>query len=70
MKLYAWKPDGHGELSFFVMAESEAQAVACVEKEIDRMRASGKYCYFEGWGTDYYILTVVGPGVVVINENE
>lgn len=79
MKLFAWQPKGHGELSFFVMAEDETAARAAVEAHIaeglaaneqddwpERSIHSGE---IQGWGTDYYELTVVEPGVVLTNHN-
>lgn len=36
MNLYAWHPYGQGALSFFVMAESEKDAIEIVTKEIER----------------------------------
>ena len=77
MKLYAWQPRGHGSLSWFVCAETEEAARAAVESEIARRKSLDlldldRITDFEvrGWGTDYYELTVVEPGVVVANENE
>jgi hypothetical protein len=68
MKLYAWQPHGHGELSFFVVAESEEEARRHVEEHI---RLSGvSSCDYQGWGTDYYQLTVAEPGMVLRNFND
>jgi hypothetical protein len=76
VKLYAWQPQGHGELSWFVVAESEAQARASVETEITRRKALpigdlDRVTEYEcgGWGTDYYSLTVAEPGAVLTNGN-
>ncbi len=84
MKLYAWQPKGHGETSFFVMAENEDQAREYVEAEI----AKGWYYYADdateaaygqlprndystdGWGTKYYTLTVADVGQVITNDND
>jgi hypothetical protein len=77
MNLYAWQPNGHGELSWFVMEENEELARASVEKEMARRKAlpsnnpdhiSDYEC--GRWGTDYYTLTVVDPGVVLTNAND
>ena len=76
MKLYAWQPRGHGELSWFVMADSEQAALDAINAEMTRRKALpfiddesiGEYeC--GGWGTDYYRLTVAGCGEVITNEN-
>jgi hypothetical protein len=70
MKLYAWQPKGHGELSFFVCAENEQQAREAVEREIARpAREDEPTRYFDGWGTDYYELTVAEPLQVITNDN-
>jgi hypothetical protein len=71
MKLYAWQPQGHGEQSFFVMAESESQAKQSVEKKIKSLIESEDYSDYDftGWGTDYYQLSVVDSETVVINDN-
>ena len=67
MKLYAFQPKGHGQLSFFVMAETKEQAIEQVGKHI----AEDGYDYNASrWGTDYYECTEVGPGVVIENEND
>lgn len=45
MKLYAFQPNGHGQLSFFTMAESEEKAV----KNVEALIAKREYDH-EGWG--------------------
>ena len=76
MKLFAWQPNGHGELSWFVAAADEAEARHAVQAEIDRrsslpMGNSERISRldFAGWGTDYYTLTVADRGCVICNEN-
>lgn len=66
-KLYAWQPQGHGEYSFFVMAESEQQAKEAIDKYL--IDENIGHCEQDRWGTDYYELTVVDPLQVIINEN-
>ena len=81
MKLYAWQPKGHGQVSFFVMSENEDQAKKAVNNEIKRLLAASNQddfpdClnytdyYFYGWGTDYYELTVCGEDQIVLNNND
>jgi len=79
MKLYAWQPQGHGELSWFVCAESEADARAAVDREIARRmdlpahdldRLHPDSMEISGWGTDYYVLRVLEPLQVIYNCNE
>lgn len=73
MKLYAWQPRGHGQLSFFVCASSEEEARIAVHKAIDVFRAQESWradYETKGWGTDYYDLSVVEPGVVITNCND
>lgn len=64
VKLFAWQPQGHGELSFFVAARGEEEAREAVDKYI----ANEQY-RVGGWGTDYYELTVVEVGQVITNDN-
>jgi hypothetical protein len=66
VKLYAWQPQGHGELSFFVCAESQEAALAAVELSL---RSVNKY-EKNGWGTDYYELRVFEPREVAFNSND
>lgn len=77
MKLYAWQPNGHGQVSFFVVAPDEETARAAVEADIERRLARGvldddgmSQYECNGWGTDYYTLTVAEPGSVVLNDNQ
>ncbi len=75
MKLYAWQPNGHGELSWFVMAETEDNAKAAVEHEMARRKALAiddidRITECGGWGTDYYTLTVAEAGAVLTNAND
>jgi hypothetical protein len=72
-KLYAFQPQGHGEYSFFVAANSEAEAIEAVTKLVkeEYTRKEGGLMYEAGgWGTDYYKMTVVEQGQVVINCND
>lgn len=87
LRLYAWQPKGFGEKSFFVMAHSEKEAYAAVEKKIAALLApltaeeqnvepweNGRVSYsrtdFQGWGTDYYELTVLEVNQVILHDNE
>lgn len=71
MKLYAFQPNGHGQLSFFVMAQSTDEAFEAVDKHIrTEYTRNGVYTFeADGWGTDYYVLTVVDSGIVIENDN-
>jgi len=77
MKLFAWQPQGHGELSWFVVATDEDYARSLVEAEIKRrlnlpeddLDRITDY-EFQGWGTPYYELTVAEPGTVLTNSND
>jgi len=76
MKLYAWQPKGHGELSFFVMADSEDTAKESINEFIKKHK--GKYdddFWIEegdirGLWTDYYELTVCDKNQVLVNYND
>jgi len=75
MKLFAFRPNGHGEDSFFTIAESEEQARENIEKIIlsgNSIYGKSKEGYpinCSGWNTDYYTLTVYEIGEVAINSN-
>ena len=69
MKLFAFQPHGHGELSFFVVAASEEEARGFVDA---RIASDPDITEFDcaGWGTEYYGVTVVEPGQVAVNYND
>ena len=72
-KLYCWKPQGHGQHSFYVCADSYEEALSAVETHIKRhhTNTSDDLQYeAHGWGTDYYEITVVEPLSVLENEND
>jgi len=71
MKLYAYQPKGHGEYSFFTIAESEEEAKKAVDKYIAETLTENATVKYEarGWGTDYYRLTVLKAGQVIENDN-
>ncbi len=66
IKLYVWQPDGHGEYSFFVAAKSKEEATAAIERYRGKDNLHNKS---DGWGTDYYSLTVLEVGQVITNDN-
>ena len=68
VKLYAWKPDGHGQYSFFVAATSEDEALLAVKKHMEEEDGIREY-ETRGFGTDYYNLTVLPIGVAISNPN-
>ena len=76
MKLFGFQPRGHGELSWFVMAETEESARDAVEADIKRRRAlpftNPNHIHetdYAGWGTDYYTVSVASAGVPLSKEN-
>lgn len=73
MKLYAFRPRGHGELSFYVMETSERGARLMVSEYIKRKLNGDDEMYAHyanGWGTDYYEMEVYEQGFVAINSND
>jgi hypothetical protein len=76
MKLYAFTPKGHGQYSFFVMAEDEEHARKAVENKIKKLLAEGEDgthfsdYNFDGWGTDYYRVEVFDANQVALNAND
>src|SRR5690349_3045443 len=72
LKLYAFQPSGHGEASFFTIANSLEEAWTIVNKHVeDNYLKKGKIGYRAGgWGTDYYTVTTVKEGDVIENDND
>lgn len=72
MKLYAFQPNGHGELSFFTIAKNEDEAKKVINKYVeDNYLKNGKLDYRAGgWGSDYYTLTEIEEGGVIENHND
>ena len=66
MKLFAWQPNGHGEMSLFVMAKDLEAAKEAVIKKI----ASSPNEVFDGWDTKYYTITEFAEGEVALNDND
>jgi hypothetical protein len=74
MKLYAYQPKGHGEQSFFTVANNEAEALENITRHIKEKLKEDKYnsihpLGYSEFGSDYYTLTVVEPGEVIENDN-
>ncbi len=72
MKLYAFQPEGHGEASFFTIAKNEEEAKKAVNKHVeDNYLKNGKLDNrADGWGSNYYTLTVIEEGDVIENDND
>lgn len=76
MKLYAFTPRGHGQYSFYVMAESEEAARLAVDEKIKKLMTEGEDNIrisdyeVQGWGTDYYHLQILDSNEVVFNPND
>lgn len=68
LKLFAFQPDGHGQLSFFVMAADVTQASKAVKQHIDKKYKEDDY-YVQGWGTAYYNCTILPVNTVIENDN-
>lgn len=66
MFLFAFQPEGHGEKSFFVMAESEASAEVSVGEYLTRNPGP----IGPGLQSDYYRVTKLGAGEVIENDND
>lgn len=71
MKLYAFHPQGPGQLSYFVTASCEQEARAAVRQRIDQGVANRTLTSHEvqGFDTPYYEVTELDPGQVAINDN-
>ena len=72
MKLYILRPDGHGQFTFMVVAESQEDATAAFTKHIrENYTRNGKVEYeARGWDSDYYKIEVYEPGQVAENYND
>ena len=72
MKLYAFKPNGHGQASFFTIAKNEEEAKKIVNKYVEDNYLKSKNIDYRaiGWGTDYYTLTIIEEGKVIENDND
>lgn len=72
MKLYVWRPPGHGPSTFMVVAADEDAARAAVDAHVRReyMQPDGVFKYYSwGWPDDYQ-LEVYEPGQVCENDNQ
>ncbi len=72
MKLYAFQPKGHGQLSFFVMSDSESHAMESVDKQIETLFNDKDITGYEvlGWDTEEYDMFILGADQVAWNYNE
>ena len=78
MKLYSFTPKGHGQESFFVIAENEDEAKSAINKRIEELLQKCEdeedVPYgeddFQGWGTEYYRLTIYEIGQVALHNND
>ena len=71
MKLYIFRPKGHGEHTFIVMADNEFQARELVMTEI-KNDTDGYYMnsQLELLNSDYYKVEVYDVYQVATNDNE
>jgi hypothetical protein len=77
LRLYAFQPKGHGELSFFVVVESKEQAKQYLNDAITERSNLDIHdplhlrpYHYAGWESDYYELTVAEVGEVITNGND
>ena len=72
MKLYVWRPKGHGELTFMVVAETMEDATIAVIRHIQEHYTISAYPIYEaqGFGGGYYQLEIYEPGEVAENNND
>ena len=73
MKLYVFRPKGHGPLSFYIMAANEVQARLEIDKWIAGALKRNKFVSnweVNGWGTDEYELEIYEPLQVAVNDND
>jgi hypothetical protein len=73
MKIYCWRPNGHGPLTFSVLASSEVEAQTIIDNYIQEhfRESNGRLRYeAQGWDTGGYELFVYQPGQVMVHEND
>lgn len=75
MKMYCFRPSGHGQQTFFTIARSEGEAHQVVSKYIDHELASDEELSLtdfdvEGWATADYSVEVYNAFQVARNDNE
>jgi hypothetical protein len=71
MKLYAFKSNTHGPLSWFVMAESVDHAIEYVKKEIDYLTKINKMNPYDyNYGIENYKIIELSKGEVIANSND
>lgn len=68
MKLYAFQPNNWGPFSFFVMADSQVEAVKAIFNYIKENKI--KEDNYAGLLSDDYEVKVLDKGEVVTNANE
>jgi len=66
-KLYSWKPQTHGQLSFFVIASSKKESIKFIDDYIKDQKLEEYYS--RGWSDGNYELDVLVKGEVEINDN-
>ena len=69
MKLFAFKPQGHGDKSFFIMTTDIDTAKQKVMEYCKQHKNECGYMNYT-YDTDYYEITVVGENIVIENNND
>lgn len=73
MKLFAFQPNGHGEYSFFIMAENIEIAqnkvdLLCTQEREKRNGYGYEYAYYKG--NNYYTIREYDENEIAINDND
>ena len=66
MRLWVFRPNGHGPKTFMVMAATEEEAIICVE----RYRAKNALNYRDAWPEGYLHPESYTRGEVAMNDND
>ena len=66
MRMFVWRPDGHGPYTFSVLAETQAEAVLAVVSEVQKINDS----WLTGGWPDGFTLEMYSPGQVALNDND
>ena len=72
MRLYVWRPIGHGQFTFVTVSKSLEDATAAITKHIHENYIRNGRVEYEayGWDSDHYEIEVYEPGQVAENDNE
>ncbi len=69
MNMFIFTPDGHGPLTFMVLADTKLNAIGLVDEQVRRMRKDGFNYDTAGWPENYEC-ACYPSGVVATHYND